>query len=417
MKIAWSVGHSEKIRGMRGSPVPPQCDEVDECLKISTSVCELLTANGVEAPMFFDTTSTSQSQYLDAQVRWTNQQNADLGVQCHLNAGGSHTNPVGCEVWYHSQESLARKVATAMANALHLPDRGPKYTSSLTWVMQSDPPCILLECFFGDSTADCNAYRANYDALVTALAESISGIDMDTDIEEPPERPPIEPPQLPPSDDNYVEMKTASTGEVKVFINGQLIHGEANDQHVIDITLVGHGDVAMEINGEMFHSVPPPIGGEGPPETTIPSNQTNIICTVFGGDADGEYSAYGPYDSQGRGPYLNDDDDYVSLPWTVEGAGLHSNKRLKIWNVVNGTSVVCTVADKGPWYVDDNYVKLGKRPLAEQQYLAHQPCDHGPNEGTIPNGAGIDISPHAANVLDIDGKGKVNWDWVEPETV
>src|SRR5262245_7437763 len=210
MKIAWSVGHSQHVRGMRGSPVPPQCDEVDECLKISTSVTDLLKANGVDAPLFFDTTSTSQSAYLSAQNNWTNSQHADLAVQCHLNAGGSHTNPVGCEVWYYSQKALAAKVATAMAHALGLPDRGPKYSSSLSFLVNTNPPAILLECFFGDSTADCNAYRAHYDALVEALAETIGNVDVHPIPPEPEPEP--EPPPI--TSDNRVDITSQIEGDV-----------------------------------------------------------------------------------------------------------------------------------------------------------------------------------------------------------
>jgi hypothetical protein len=87
---------------------------------------------------------------------------------------------------------------------------------------------------------------------------------------------------------------------------------------------------------------------------------------------------------------------------------------VKVTNTVNGKSCTGWVGDKGPWYVDNDYVSLKQRPLAEKQFIAHEPCDHGPNEGTIPNGAGIDISPHMADVLDITGKGIVNWEFVEP---
>ena len=32
MKVAISSGHGLKVRGARGSPVPPQVDEVDEAI-------------------------------------------------------------------------------------------------------------------------------------------------------------------------------------------------------------------------------------------------------------------------------------------------------------------------------------------------------------------------------------------------
>jgi hypothetical protein len=261
--------------------LPEECEEVTECHKICTSLSALLEANGVECPMFFDTTSTSQSQYLAAQANWTNAQHADLGVQCHLNAGGGD-GPVGCEVWYYSQETLARKVATAMANALGLPDRGPKWTSSLSWIMNSDPPCVLLECFFGDSRTDCSAYKASgaYDKLVEALAESLTGIEID----DGPVEPPIEPPERPPTELNYIEMHTAAEAGVQVLINGATIHGTyVEGQPVVDLTLKGHGDVSMQINGEMFHNAAtPPV--ELPPVHYL----LNVSgrCSWFGGPED-----------------------------------------------------------------------------------------------------------------------------------
>ena len=256
MKIALSVGHSEKIRGMSGSPVPPECEEVDTCLDLCTSISQLLENNGVQCPMFFDTTSNSQSEYLANINNWTNNQNADLAVSCHLNAGGGD-GAVGCEVWYYTQKTLAAKVATAMADALGLPDRGPKYSSSLSFLVNTDPPAVLLECFFGDSLTDCNAFRANgaYDKLVIAIAESLSGTDLDTG---PPERPPIEPERPPTETVNYIEMSTMATADVQVLINGMTIHGTyVEGQPVVDLTIKGHGDVSMEINGEMFHNQEP----------------------------------------------------------------------------------------------------------------------------------------------------------------
>ena len=289
MRVAWSVGHSEKVRGMRGSPVPPECDEVDECLKISTDVCALLEKNGVECPMFFDTTSTSQSQYLANINNWTNSQNADLAVSCHLNAGGGD-GPVGCEVWYYTQKTLAAKVATAMAEALGLPDRGPKYSSSLSFLVNTNPPAILLECFFGDSRTDCAAYAEQYDALVMALAESVGGIDIDEDIDEPEPPEPEQPPEV-ISEDNRVIIDTQHEGDVTIYVNDMLTHGHEGCEHVVRFKVKLEGDVVLVVNGEGFHNqLPPPSGEAIPPLQPLTQEQQAAISEIAFGSEIADYN-------------------------------------------------------------------------------------------------------------------------------
>jgi hypothetical protein len=375
--------------------------------------------DGVEAQKFHDNTSYDQSTNLETITRWHNNtafggghHNYDVSVHFNAYDGSAH----GTEVLYVTQETLADTVCDAIVAAGGFTNRGAKYRSDLYVLNNTREPAILLETCFCDNTGDSNLYNDNFEDICMAIAESVTGQEA---AQPPEERPPIEPPERPQDTVNYIELKTASTGGVHVLINGATMHGEPGDGHTVDITIVGHGDVSITINGEMFHNHPPTLPPEVP-AAEFPSNQSNIICTVFGGDADGEYSAYGPYDAQGRGPYMNDTDDYVSLPWNVEDAGLYSDKRLKIRNSKNHSKVVvCTVADKGPWFNgtdgNDNYVDSGTRPYAEKLYFAGEPCPSGPNEGIIPNGAGIDISPHAASVLGIDGKGHVDWRWIESE--
>jgi N-acetylmuramoyl-L-alanine amidase len=402
MKICISSGHGLHIRGARGSPVPPELDEVDEARRVVDRVHQILTDNGVISQKFHDNTSYDQSTNLSTLVNWHNAQGAhDLDVSVHFNAydGSAH----GTEVLYVTQSVLAGDVSEAISDAGGFTNRGAKYRGDLYFLNNTREPAILIETCFCDNTSDSNKYNDRFEDICVAVAESIAGINID---EQPPIEPPIEPEPPDITELNYIEMKTASTGEVKVFINGAMVHGEANDQHVIDITLVGHGDVCMIINGEMFHNHPP----QQPPE--IPAaNQIDIITTVFGGQADNEYSAYPPYDSNGNGPYLDDSEFYVALPWTVNDAG-PNGRMVKVTNRANGKSETGWVGDKGPWFVDDNYPELGSRPLAETCYLNNEPCPRGPNEGVIPNGAGIDISPAMAIALGISGKGKVDWTWV-----
>jgi len=399
MRIALSVGHSQKVRGMRGNPVPPECDEVDECLKICTDVSALLEAHGVECPMFFDTTSTSQSQYLANINNWTNQQNADLAVSCHLNAGGGD-GPVGCEVWYYTQKTLAAKVSAAMAEALNLPDRSAKYSNSLSFLVNTNPPAILLECFFGDSRHDCEAYAENYAALVEAIAESMAGINLDDMPEEPPE--PEQPPEV-ITEDNRVEVTSNVVGDVTVIVNGTLVKGHEGGEQLVDLTISLHGDVVLVINGENFHN-------KSPPEPEIQSNHRDIETTVFGGSGDPNYSAYD------GDKFLNDSDLYVALPWKWRDT---PRPKVKVFNRATGLSAIAEIWDVGPWNIDDDDYVLGdERPSAETHYETEQPLPTGPNAGKVPsNAAGLDLSPALARKVGIDGKGYCDWRFVDDRMV
>jgi len=406
-KYVISSGHGLYVRGASG-----YLDEVNEARKVVEKVAEFWRASGVGVETYHDDVSRSQSENLNRIVSEHNKRSRDLDVSVHFNAYQTTSKPMGTEVLYVTQSSLASKVSAALASAQSLPNRGGKYRSDLAFLNGTSKPAILIETCFVDSSTDANNYRANFDAACEAIAESISGVQVPG--EPPPIEPPVEPPTEPeiPSEDNRVDITGTVSGDVTVTFNGDVVYGgAARCPNMVELTLNKQGDVTVIINGEEFHNNPPPE----PPETPA-ANQTDIITTVFGGDADNEYSAYGPYDSQGRGPYLNDEDNYVSLPWTVPNAGLYADVRVKVTNRANGKSAVGTVADKGPWYFDNPYPELNQRPLAEQQFIAHEPCDHGPNKGVIPNGAGIDISPAMASALGISGKGKVNWEFVEPET-
>ena len=47
-RIAISSGHAKHVRGARGSPVPPELDEVDEARRVVEGVAAKLRAAGVE---------------------------------------------------------------------------------------------------------------------------------------------------------------------------------------------------------------------------------------------------------------------------------------------------------------------------------------------------------------------------------
>jgi uncharacterized protein (TIGR02594 family) len=123
--------------------------------------------------------------------------------------------------------------------------------------------------------------------------------------------------------------------------------------------------------------------------------QKNIIATMFGG----QKSAYGGA--------IDDNKPGVALPFRFEGA----RPQVVVTNVKNPSlSVVCDIVDIGPWndVPGDPYWQTGARPEAES----------GKDQrGRKTNGAGIDLTLAAAKAAGIDGKGLVNWSFVETPKV
>jgi N-acetylmuramoyl-L-alanine amidase len=405
MKIVISSGHGKYIRGASGYPVPPQLDEVDEARKVVEAVADFWRQSGVEVVTFHDNTSHDQNTNLHTIVNFHNNQTRDLDVSVHFNAydGSAH----GTEVLYVTQSSLATKVCNAICAAGPFTNRGGKYRGDLYFLNNTEEPAILLEVCFCDNTGDSNTYRAKFNTICEAIAESISGEQVPIDL--PPEEiPPIE------SEENRVDITVEATGNVTVIANGKThVVGSPACTDKVMLTLAAEGNVYVTVNGEDFHVSSAPE--EPPPaETSIPANQKNITATIFGGVADNEYSAYGPYDSQGRGPYLNDTDLYVSLPVNIADATVRE-RGVRVFK--GELSAVGKIMDKGPWVVnDDNYVFGDARPIAETCYNngTPLPSGSGSNAGKVPtNDAGIDLSPALADMIGIDGKGKVDWMFVE----
>jgi len=201
MRIAISSGHGLYVRGASGSPVPPQCDEVDEARRIVERVAQYLDEAGVEVFIIHDNESKSVSENLDYLVDTHNELDRDLDVSVHLNCYDHSAH--GTEVEYLTQEALASKVAKAMSAACGFTlraDQGARYRDDLKFLNQTDEPAILLECFFCDNTSDCNKYHDEFENLCRAIAESISGELIDEVPPEQPERPPEQPPiERPPS--------------------------------------------------------------------------------------------------------------------------------------------------------------------------------------------------------------------------
>jgi uncharacterized protein (TIGR02594 family) len=131
-----------------------------------------------------------------------------------------------------------------------------------------------------------------------------------------------------------------------------------------------------------------------PTAAPAPANglQQNIVATMFGG----QKSAYGGA--------IDDNVPGVALPFHFTGP----RPNVRVSNAKTGASVDCPVVDVGPWNTNDPYWQTGARPEAESGTDLH-------NRHT--NGAGIDLTFAAAKAIGIDGKGLVDWQFLEqPQT-
>jgi N-acetylmuramoyl-L-alanine amidase len=193
MKICVSSGHGKYIRGASG-----YLDEVDEARRVVEAVADHLRAAGVGVESFHDNTSHDQNTNLHTIVNWHNGRTRTLDLSIHFNAYQTTSKPMGCEVLYYSEQSLASKTSAAIAAAGSLINRGGKRRTDLFFLNNTEEPALLAEVVFVDSQADTNLYRAHFDAICRAIAEATSGVSIPSP--EPPDPGPDPGPEpLPPA--------------------------------------------------------------------------------------------------------------------------------------------------------------------------------------------------------------------------
>jgi N-acetylmuramoyl-L-alanine amidase len=169
MKIVISSGHGKYVRGASGL-----IDEVDEARKVVHEIRERLIIAGHDCIEFHDDTSTTQSENLNTIVNYHNSQDRDFDVSVHFNAYMYTEGARGTEVLYITQETVAEKVAAAIAEAGGLINRGAKKRSDLYFLNGTDEPAILIEVCFVDATVDVNHYQIYFEEICKAIADCAS---------------------------------------------------------------------------------------------------------------------------------------------------------------------------------------------------------------------------------------------------
>lgn len=167
--ICISSGHGLYVRGAAGI-----IDEVNEARQVTEDLAEVLRTRGVDVATFHDNVSKTQSENLNRITDWHNDQERDLDISVHFNAFEQVDEAMGCEVWWVTQEELARQLSHGISTA-GLKDRGPKKSTTLHFLNQTHMPSVLLEICFVDSQTDCDTYQANYDQIILGLADVLTG--------------------------------------------------------------------------------------------------------------------------------------------------------------------------------------------------------------------------------------------------
>lgn len=166
--IAISSGHGLKIRGASGF-----LDEVNEARRVVDEVFKIMQARGITVAKFHDDVSVTQQDNLHRIVAWHNKQVRDLDISVHFNAYDKTDQPMGTECLYVTQADLAARVASEIAAKGELINRGPKKRTNLYFLNKTNKPAILIEVCFVDSSYDAAAYKKNFEAICTAIVDSV----------------------------------------------------------------------------------------------------------------------------------------------------------------------------------------------------------------------------------------------------
>jgi len=164
-------------------------DEVDEARIVTDALAAELERRGVRVVTFHDDTSRDQSTNLSTITRAHNAEQRELDISVHFNAFEQVDHGMGVEVLYYSGSELAAELSAAIADASGLIDRGAKQRQDLYVLANTEEKCVLLEVCFCDSEEDVRLYRENFDAIIDALAFTISGEEGEMGRPERPPRP------------------------------------------------------------------------------------------------------------------------------------------------------------------------------------------------------------------------------------
>ena len=165
MKICVNAGHT---RFGVGTGANGYLNESTETRKIAYEVMKILADSGHEIiPAVFDRSSDN----LKEAVTVANNENADLFVSIHLNAGGGQ----GCEAYTWKGQKVTQAVkACNNLSSLGFRNRGVKDGSGLYVIKKTKCTAILIEVCFVDNQADSELYKkVGVNKIAQAIANAL----------------------------------------------------------------------------------------------------------------------------------------------------------------------------------------------------------------------------------------------------
>lgn len=164
-KICINAGHTKLGKGTGANGY---LNESKETRKIAFELMKLLADSGHEViPAVFDRSNDN----LKEAVTLANNENVDLFVSIHLNAGGGQ----GCEAFtWKGQKVVQAEKALNGLNLLGFRNRGIKDGSNLYVIKNTKMTAILIEICFVDNKADAELFkRVGHGKIAKAIYSAI----------------------------------------------------------------------------------------------------------------------------------------------------------------------------------------------------------------------------------------------------
>jgi hypothetical protein len=144
-----------------------------------------------------------------------------------------------------------------------------------------------------------------------------------------------------------------------------------------------------------------PAPGSPPAPSAPTAGVFIVVASEFAGGSDYPLrSAYGPYDSEGRGPIINPNRLGASLPFRFPSNNSPPGIIVMVMSPQSGLTTSAPILDVGPWNVRDNYWSTGAAPLTVSQFAANS---RGQNGQIVTNPAGIDLTPATKDAIGATG--------------